>query len=316
MSDSSSTDVAIKAHSDPRPSSSGLRRRQTRAFLEAMLYLSPSLILFVIFVFVPLVRTFWLSTQLTDPIGRAAAFVGMEQYRRLFATPVFLNSLRRSLLFVLYTVPTTILLSLLLAQAGNLRLKHIGLYRMFFSSTIAVSAATASLIFMYLFHPALGSLNYLLSLLNIPPVPWLISVASALPSVAITSVWLQLGLNTIILLAGMQDIPEELYEAARIDGAGGWSSFWNITLPLLSPTLFFLLVVDVLSAFQTFTPVHVMTSGGPQDSTNVLVYSIYREFYFNGQYGFAAAQAVMVFFIMLILTIMQFRVVERRVVYA
>ena len=119
----------------------------------------------------------------------------------------------------------------------------------------------------------------------------------------------------MILLAGMQGISDELYESAMIDGATSWAKFRHITLPLLSPTLFFLLIVDSLAAFQVFTQIHVMTSGGPMDSTNVLVYSIYREFYFNGKYGFAAAQSIMLFLIILALTIVQFGVVEPRVHY-
>jgi ABC-type sugar transport system permease subunit len=281
----------------------------------ALAYLSPSLLIFVAFVFVPLVRSFILSLQLTDPIGRPVAFVGFTQYQRLLSSPQFLNSLQRTLLFVIYTVPTTLALALGLAVLGNLRLKRISIYRMVFSMTIAVSAATASLIFMYLFHPALGWLNYLLNLVGLPDVPWLTDVRFALPSVALVTVWLQLGLNTVILLAGMQGIPEELYESAMIDGATGPAKFRHITLPLLSPTIFFLLVVGLLASFQTFTQFHVLTKGGPINSTNVLVFSIYREFYFNGQYAYAAAQSMVLFLIMLVVTIIQFGVIERRVVY-
>lgn len=293
----------------------GPQRREIKKFIEALLYLTPALIIFVLFVFIPLLRSIRLSMFLTDPIGRPVKFVGLLQYQRLFATPVFLNSLQRSILFVLYTVPITLILSMILALLGNLRLKRIDVFRMVFSITIAVSAATASLIFMYLFHPALGMLNYLLSLVGVPAVPWLISDKTALLSVSLTTVWLQLGLNTVILLAGMQGISEELYESAMIDGANAWHRFRSITIPMLSPTLFFLLIVDMLAGFQTFTQIHVMTSGGPLDSTNVLVYSIYREFYFNGKYGFAAAQSIMLFIIILILTIIQFGVVEKRVHY-
>ncbi len=294
---------------------SGPQRRNIKRFFEALLYLSPALIIFAIFVFVPLVRSIELSTYLTDPIGRPAKFVGILQYQRLFQTPIFLNSLKRSVQFVLYTVPITLVLSMCLALLGNLRLKRIDIFRMIFSCTIAVSAATASLIFTYLYHPALGVLNYLLSLVGIPAVPWLISANTALLAVSLTTVWLQLGLNTVIMLAGMQGISDELYESAMIDGANGWHKFRSITIPLLSPTLFFLLIIDVLAAFQTFTQIHVMTSGGPMDSTNVLVFSIYREFYFNGKYGFAAALSIMLFVIILILTIIQFGVVEKRVHY-
>jgi len=293
----------------------GVERRRIRTFFLALLFLSPSLVLFLAFVFIPLVRSFWLSTYLTDPIGRPAAFVGLEQYRRMFATPVFLNSLSRSTLFVLYTVPTAIALSLLLALLGNLRLRGIQFFRIAFSVTIAVSGASASLIFLYLYHPSLGILNYILSWFGIPEISWLVDANMALTSVAIVTVWLQTGLNTVIILAAMQSIPEELYESAMIDGAGAFARFRAITLPFLSSTFFFLLVVDTLAAFQTFTPIHIMTSGGPLDSTNLLVYSIYREFYFNGKYGFAAAQSIMLFIIMLILTIIQFVFVERRVFY-
>lgn len=292
----------------------GKQIRAAKTFLMGLLYLSPSLIIFLAFVFIPLLRSFELSTYITDPIGRPAKFVALLNYQRLFETPVFMNSLYRSVQFVLYTVPTTIFISLCLALLGNLRLKGISIFRMLFSTTIAVSGATASLMFMYLYHPTVG-VNYFLGLVKIPEIPWLISEKTALFSVALTTVWLQVGLNTVILLAAMQTIPEELYESAMIDGASAWNNLLYITLPLLSSTFFFLMVVDMLAAFQTFTPIHIMTSGGPLDSTNLLVYSIYREFYFNGKYGFAAAQSIMLFFIMLALTVFQFTVVEKKVFY-
>jgi multiple sugar transport system permease protein/sn-glycerol 3-phosphate transport system permease protein len=294
---------------------SGVRKRQTVTFARAMLFLAPSLILFITFVFVPLVQTISLSTYLTDPIGRPAKFIGFGQYERLFATDAFVNSLTRSAQFVLYTVPTVIILALILATLGNLRMKRISIFRIIFSITIAVSGATASLMFMYLYHPSIGAINYIFSLVGLPEVQWLISDKSALIAIAITAVWLQLGLNTVILIAAMQGIPEELYESAMIDGAGSWQRFRSITLPMVSSTIFFLVVVDMLASFQTFTPIQIMTSGGPLDSTNLLVYSIYREFYFNGKYGLAAAQSIMLFLIMLVLTVFQFTVVERRVFY-
>ncbi len=280
-----------------------------------MLFLLPSLALFATFVFVPLVRTFILSSYLTNPLGKATVFVGLGQYQRMFTTPEFGNSLARSVLFVAETVPTTMLISLILALLANQRLKWISVFRIVFSITIAVSSATASLMFVYIYHPSIGSLNYFIELLGGTAIPWLISDKFALTAIVLTSVWLQLGLNTVILLAAMQGIPEELYESAMIDGANSWERFWGITLPFLSSTFFFLLVVDMLAAFQTFTPVQIMTLGGPIDSTNLLVYSIYRQFYFNGKYGLAAAQSIMLFLIMLVLTIIQFVFVERKVFY-
>ncbi len=293
----------------------GVQWRGLRKFFTALAYLAPSLVFFVTFVFVPLLNSIKLSTYLTDPIGRPAAFVWFLQYERLFSQPEFLNSLGRSTQFVLYTVPTTLFFSLILALLGNLRLKKIAIFRIIYSITIAVSGATASLMFLYLYHPTLGTLNYFLSLLGIPTIKWLISDQTALMSVSLVSVWLQMGLNTVILLAAMQGIPEELYESAMIDGASPWNQFLYITLPFLSSTFFFLLVVDLLASFQTFTPVSVLTKGGPIDSTNLLVYSIYREFYINGKYGFAAAQSIMLFLVMVLLTIFQFVFVERKVFY-
>jgi len=292
----------------------GKRKRAIKNFLEAMLYLSPALILFIAFVFIPLIRSFQISAYITDPIGRLAKFVGLLNYQRLFETPNFINSLKKSFIFVLYNVPTTIAISLGLALLGDLRLKGIPFFRMVFSVAIAISGATASLMFKYIYHPTVG-INYLLSLVGIPNIPWLVSSNTALISVALTSVWLQIGMNTVIILAAMQTIPEELYESAMIDGANAWNKFVHITLPMLSSTFFFLLVVNTLASFQTFTPIHIMTSGGPLESTNLLVYSIYREFYFNGKFGFAAAQSIMLFFIMLILTIFQFVFLERKVHY-
>jgi len=195
------------------------------------------------------------------------------------------------------------------------RIRGITVYRAIFSSTIAVSGAAASLIFAFLFHPAIGVFNYILDLMGMPRVPWLTSTSTALFAVSWVTIWLSLGMNTIIMLAGMQGIPDELYEAARIDGAGFASQFRHVTLPLLSPTVFFLIVIDTLAAFQAFTQFNVLTKGGPVRSTNTLVYSIYREFYFNGAYGYSSAMAVILLFIMLSLTIIQFFGLERRVFY-
>ena len=293
---------------------SGYQYRAVKRFIQGLLFLLPSLIIFISFVFIPLYKSFELSAYITNPIGEPAKFIGLQNYTRLFETPVFLNSLKRSLQFVAYTVPITLVISFILALLGNLELIRIDIFRMCFSVTIAISGATASLMFLYIYHPTVG-VNYLLGLLGIPKLTWLVSDKTALFSVALTTVWLQLGLNTVILLAAIQTIPEELFESAMIDGANYWQRLKSIMLPLLSSTFFFLLVVDILAAFQTFTPIHIMTKGGPLDSTNLLVYSIYREFYFNGKYGFAAAQSIMLFFIMLILTIIQFVFVERKVYY-
>lgn len=292
------------------------RLRAIKNFVTAMLFLSPSLIIFILFVFVPLLKTIQLSFYLTDPIGRMAAFAGLENYQRIFQERDLYNSLRVSLLFAIYVVPSTIILALFLALLSNVRLKMISVFRVIFSSTIAVSGAMTSLIFLYLYNPVGGVLNYILDLLSLPRVQWLVSEATALPSVSIVTIWLNLGFCTVLLLAALQGVSQELYESATIDGAGFWASFRHITIPMISPTIFFLLVVQTLNALQTFTQINILTRGGPVESTNVIVYLIYRAFYFNSQYGIAAALSVILFLIMLVLTIIQFGVLERRVHYS
>ncbi len=292
------------------------RRHEIKQWYRAIPYLGPSLVLFAIFVFIPLIRTVVMSTYATTPIGEMTNFVGTKWFARLISSPVYLNSLKVTLKFVAYTVPGVIVLSLILATLGNLRLKGISFYRIAFAITLAVSGATAALIFMFLYHPVIGTFNYMMEVIGVGRVPWLIDAKWALISVAVPRIWLQTGFATVVLLAGMQGISEELYEAAKIDGAGFWQSWRSITLPLVSPSLFFLLVVITLNAFQTFTEVNVLTGGGPIDSTQVVVHEIYRSFYFNGQYGYASAQALILFVIILALTILQFGVIEKRVHYA
>lgn len=301
-----------------RPSSRRARerRRDIAQWLVALPYLAPSLILFTIFVFYPLIRSIVLSTYATNSIGQMTRFVGTRYYGRLLESSEYLNSLMVTVRFVLYTVPGVLLVSLTLATLGNLRLKGIAAYRIAFALTLAISGATAALLFQFLYHPVLGAFNYLLDLLHLPRVGWLIDPNVALFSVSVPRIWLQAGFATVVILAGMQGISEELFEAAKIDGAGFWASWRHITFPLVTPSLFFLLVVTTLNAFQTFTEVNVLTKGGPVDATQVVVHEIYRSFYFNGQYGFASAQALVLFVIMLILTIIQFGVIEKRVHYA
>jgi sn-glycerol 3-phosphate transport system permease protein len=298
------------------PVARSIRSREVKNFFTAMLFLLPSLVIFIAYVFVPLIKTIDLSTFLTDAIGRPVERTWLENYQTIFSEPDLLNSLKVSLTFALYVVPVTLIVSLFLAVLSNQQLRGISIFRVIFSSTIAVSGATASLIFLFLFHPAIGVFNFVLDLLSLPRVQWLTSDATALLSVSLVTIWLTLGFNTVIFLAALQGIPDELYESARIDGASFWPQFRHITVPMISPTIFFLIVVSTLGALQTFTQINVMTRGGPLDSTNVLVYLIYRAFYFNGQYGIAAALSVVLFLIMFALTVIQFGVLERRVHYS
>jgi len=289
--------------------------RDIRSLGEGLVYLAPSLVLFAVFVFIPLGRTFYLSLFNTRVTGQATTFNGIDHYLGLVTSPTFQSGLVATGLFALYTVPVGIALGLMLAVLLNQRLRGINLFRTMMASTIAISAAVGALIWNLLFNPSLGLLNYVLSLVGIRGPEWLIQPGIAVVAVSVTTIWLTLGTNIIVLLAGLQGIPEEIYEAARLDGARGLRMFSRITVPMVSPSLFFLLVVDTVGVLQVFTQIHLLTRGGPVDATRTLVYSIYLDAFQNFQFGYASAESVVLFLLVLCLTVIQFRFIERRVHY-
>lgn len=281
----------------------------------AILYLLPSILLFSVFVFYPMFRTIYLSFFLTDQAGEAALFVGLENYAYLLGSSAFRNSMKATGLFVLYTVPIGIILALFFALLANEKLRGIGFFRTIYSSTMGISVAASSVIWLFMFNPSIGMFNRLLSLVNLPQIQWLLDPQWALLSVSISTIWMNIGFSFLILLGGLQNIDEHLYESSRIDGAGYGYRLRRITLPLLSPTLFFIITISLINAFQSFGQIDILTQGGPSTSTNLIVYSIYREAFINYQFGTASAQAVILFIIILIVTILQFKLGERRVHY-
>ena len=293
----------------------GWKARDLRSLAVGLAYLAPALFIFVVFVFIPLGRTFYLSLFNTRVTGATSSFAGLDHYIDLVTSETFRSGLVATGLFAAYTVPIGITLGLVLAVMLNQRLRGINLFRTMMASTIAISAAVGALMWLLLFNPSLGLLNYVLSLIGIRGPEWLIQPSIAIFAVSITTVWLTLGTNIIVLLAGLQGIPEEIYEAARLDGARGARMFTRITVPMVSPSLFFLLVVDTVAVLQAFTQIHLLTRGGPVDATRTLVYSIYLDAFQNFQFGFASAESVVLFALVLVLTLIQFRFVERRVHY-
>jgi ABC-type sugar transport system permease subunit len=293
----------------------GWTRRELRSLGIGLAYLAPSLLLFAAFVFIPLAQTIYLSFFNTRATGAVTTFAGLDHYLELLTSEAFHTGLLATAIFALYTVPIGIGLGLVLSVMLNQRLRAISVFRTMMSSTIAISAAVGALIWLLLFNPSLGLLNYVLSLVGVRGPDWLIQPTTAIIAVSITTIWLTLGTNIIVLLSGLQGVPVEIYEAARLDGARGLRMFTRITIPMVSPSLFFLLVVDTVAVLQAFTQIHVMTRGGPIDSTRVLVYSIYQDAFQNFQFGFASAQAVILLLLVMSLTLIQFRFVERRVHY-
>jgi sn-glycerol 3-phosphate transport system permease protein len=320
---SSRAEVATPA----TPPRSRLSRRAREAGLGYLLLL-PAFLVFAVFVFYPFIRNFYLGFFSTPPFpGQPKDFVGIDQYRDVLSSSEFLDSLKITITFAIITVPVGIALGILLAVLAHQKLKGIAIYRTFFSSTVATSVAVASVIFGTLLSPQVGLLQGLqtdpsilqngspLIDINLPVIKSFIP-SVALTAVAVTTIWLNLGLSFILMSAGLQSVPDELQEAAEIDGAGPWSRFRHVTLPLLSPTIFFAFVVGSIFAFQTFGQIDLLTPrGGPLRSTNVLTYFIYDQLQFAKNDGKAAVLAIALFGATLVLTLVQFRFLERRVSY-
>lgn len=209
----------------------------------------------------------------------------MGKLQAIFTSPIFMKSLTSTLLFVLYTVPGTVIISLLFAVIANEKLKGIGFFRMIYSSSMGISVATASVFWMFLFHPSIGFFNKILVQLGLDKIGWLTDPEWALISVSLSTIWMNIGFTFLILLGGLQSIDSHLYESADIDGASYFYKLRRITIPMLSPSLFFVTTVSVINAFQTFGQIDMLTKGGPVNETNLIVYSIYREAFINYQYG-------------------------------
>jgi len=290
-------------------------RRRLRERGLALALLLPSIAVFGTFVFYPFVRTFWLGFFETDPFGGNERWVGFSQYTDTITSASFRNSLWVTLKFTLLTVPVGLALGIGLALLAHQRLRGVTIYRTIFSSTVATSVAVASLMFVSLLSPSVGLINQTLKWLGRDAIFFLQSPGWALVSISAVTVWQNLGIIFIVVSAGLQSLPDDLYESARLDGASAWSQFVEITLPLLSPTLLFGFVVLTITSFQTFGQVDLLTNGGPLEATNLIVFSIFETAFRDFDPGRAAAQAVVLFFILLALTLVQFKVLERRVFY-
>lgn len=280
-----------------------------------LVYLLPVIVFLGTFMIYPILKTMYFSFFEVGDGGVILEFIGIDNYVSLIKSEDFRHSLWVTLLFVIYTVPAEIIISLLLAVLANEKLKGIGFFRTIFSSTLAVSVAAGSIIFLFFYHPSMGTFNSILNTFGISGIDWLTNPKWALPAIALTSIWMHIGINFIIMLAGLQNVPEELYESAEMDGAGFMKKLRSITVPMISPTIFFLSIIGVINSFESFGQIDILTSGGPSGSTNVIVYSIYQEAFKFGNFGYASAQAVTLFIIMLIVTLIQFKFGEKRVHY-
>ncbi|HJD36534.1 MAG TPA: sugar ABC transporter permease [Candidatus Blautia ornithocaccae] len=274
-------------------------------------YLIPCMLVFAIFLFYPFFKTIYLSLFLTDRMGQAKIFVGMQNYIDLLTSESFRNSLKVTLIFVVIVVIGGMLLGLIAAVLCNKAFPGIRAFSTAYALPMAIASSSAAMIFQIMLHPTVGIVNKLTGL----DINWLNDPDTALVCVAILTAWLNSGINFLYFSAGLGNIDETIYERASVDGASGVQQFFSLTLPGLSPIMFYTLVVNIIQAFQSFGQIKILTEGGPDEATNVIVYSIYRDAFFNYRFGSAAAQSVILFIIIMIITLIMFRLEKKGVSY-
>ena len=279
--------------------------------LGAYGYLIPSLLIFGVFLFYPFFKTIYLSMYKTNKMGEAKIFVGSGNYVDLLTSPSFYNSLMVTAIFVMIVVIGGMALGLLGAVLCNQAFPGIRIFSTAYALPMAIASSSAAMIFKIMLHPSIGIVNKILGL----NINWINDQRYALVCVAVLTAWLNSGINFLYFSAGLSNIDESIYERASVDGANAVQKFFRLTLPGLSPIMFYTLVVNIIQAFQSFGQVKVLTQGGPGESTNLIVYSIYRDAFFNYRFGSAAAQSVILFLIIMVLTLLMFRAEKKGVSY-
>jgi multiple sugar transport system permease protein len=291
------------------------RRRTPRATLRAMrkewtsyLFISPGLIFLIIFSLYTMSVALWLSFHQWNILQPAHPYVGLANYRQAFHDHDFWHAVWNTILMSL-GIPVLMGLGLGVALLLNTQIRALGLFRAAYYLPVVTPLVVASIVWKWVYNTDYGLANYYLLKAHLisSPLLWLSSFNLALPAVVIMGIWKGVGFAMIVYLAGLQAIPQELYEAAEVDGAGRFQKFWRITLPLLRPSTFFLLVILLINSFQTFDQVYIMTNGGPLQSTSTIVFFIYRAAFVYFQMGYASALAFILFAMLLVLTLVQFR---------
>ena len=282
-------------------------KKKKKLRITPYFYLVPSLLIFAIFLFYPFVKTVYLSLFMTNKMGQAKLFVGLQNYVDLLTSESFRNSLKVTLIFVVIVVFGGMLLGLIAAVLCNKAFPGIRVFSTAYALPMAIASSSAAMIFQIMLHPAVGIVNKLLGL----DINWLNDPHTALYCVAI----LNSGINFLYFSAGLGNIDETIYERASVDGASGVQQFFSLTLPGLSPIMFYTVVVNIIQAFQSFGQIKILTEGGPNESTNVIVYSIYRDAFFNYKFGSASAQSVILFVIIMLVTLVMFRIEKKGVNY-
>ncbi len=293
-----------------------LGRRRTQEHIFIAIVLAPMIVGFLLFWVYPMILGSYGSFTQWRAFNPEQSWVGLKHYRALFHDPIFLIALKNTFLYALMYLPASIVVALTAALAieatGALR----GFYRTTYFMPVVTSSIATALIWSYLYQPSFGLFNQVLTLLGLPPQSFLMSTTQALPSIAFYALWKNMGFTMVLFMAGLTSIDRSYYDAAKVDGANGWQAFWRITLPLLQPTMVFVLVTGVIGALQVFGPIYVMSTGGlpggPANST--MVVSVYQWLmaFRELELGYGSAMGIVLFLIILALTLFQVRFLRRR----
>jgi multiple sugar transport system permease protein len=290
---------------------SGPLRRRARA---GRLFVAPNLTAVAVFMIFPLVFSLYMSFQSWD-VFRPPKFVGLKNFRELFTSdPLFLIAIRNTVIFTLGTVVPTVVISLVVAALLNRKVRGIGVFRTIVFLPLAISSVVMAVVWQFVFNTDNGLLNIMLGWVGIGPVPWLVDPNWAMASLCVVSVWRAVPFATVILLAAMQGVPESVYEAAKIDGAGEVRQFAFITVPLIRGAISFVVVISIIHAFQAFDLVYVLNgaNGGPESATYVLGIMLFQHAFSFLEFGYASALAWVMFAILLVLTVVQLRLTRQR----
>jgi ABC-type sugar transport system permease subunit len=295
----------------------GHRASRLREAFIGYAFLLPSLVPLVVFTLYPLANSGYLSLTKWNLLSPVKRFVGLANYAALPRDPVLRHAFANTVLYTVVVVLVGVGVGFILALLLNRPLRLRALWRGIFFLPTVLPMAVVSAVWLWIYDPGFGLMNYALRQLHLPTSPWLQSPGSALWAIMLMMIWQTAGYNMVILLAGLQNVPEELQEAARLDGAGWWAVLWRITVPMLSPTFLFLIVVSTIQAFRVFDPVFVMSlgTGGPANSTATLVFHLYRQAFMFLEAGYASAIAYVIVAIALLFTALQLWLAKRWVSY-
>jgi len=291
--------------------------REMRREWTASLFLSPGLVIFFVFVLFSIIFSLYLSFHEWNILDVRKPYVGFDNYRRLIHDDRFGRAVINTAYFTFASIPLTMALGLGVAILLNQQIRARGLFRTMYYLPVITPFVVASIIWKWIYNADYGFLNYYLQQTGIVdhPILWLSDKDLAMPAVIAMNVWKGIGFDMVVYLAGLQAIPEELYEAAKVDGASAWQRFWRVTLPLLSPTTIFLIVIGVINSFQVFTQIFVMTNGGPVDRTTTVVYYMYLTAFKFFEMGYATAIAYALFAMIFVFTLLQLRFYRRDVAW-